>query len=1174
MDFRILGPLQVLDGDRSLALAGSKPRALLALLLLHANETLTTDRLIDELWGERAPAGAAKTLQMHISRLRKALAGSDGSGRTSPIVTRERGYELALDPEQLDSHRFERLLARGRAELAGDRADSAVRAFEEALALWRGDPLADLAYEPFALPEIARLDDLRIATLEQLMEAKLALGGHAEVVEQLEVLIGEHPYRERLRAQLMLALYRCDRQADALQAYQDARRTLVDELGIEPGERLRELERAVLAQDPGLAVREGPMSKPTAEAEAGVFVGRESELAELLSGLEDALAGRGRLFLLVGEPGIGKSRLVEELIVHAHARAARVLVGRCWEAGGAPAYWPWVQSLRAYIVERDPAGVREELGGGAGELAQLLPELRELLPDLPKPPLLDPEAARFRLFDAVIAFLTRAAAEQPIVLVVDDLHAADEPSLLLLQFVARGLGGSRLLVVGAYRDVDPTLRDPLASTLAELGRERTTRRIALGGFAEPDVGEYVSLTAGIEADPATVAAIHAQTEGNALFVDEVTRLLMAEGALEEGAAASVGIPRGVRDVIGRRIRRLSEQCGQTLTTACVLGREFAIDTLARMIDREPREALQLLDEALEARVVGAVPGAPGRLRFSHALVRDTLYDELTPARRLRLHAQAGEAIEALWAGNVEPHLAELAYHFGEAAPAGDAARAVDYARRAGDRAAALLAYEEAARLYGMALEALRPAGRSDEEVRCELLLALGDAKARGGAFGAAKETFVDAAEVARELGAADQLARAALGYGGRYVWFRAGKDRRLIRLLEDALEAQPTGDTGLRAMLLARLAGALRGQPVPERRAALTEEGVEIARRLGDPETLAYAIEGTYASISWPRDTDRWLSMATELTQIAGQLGDMEKVFSGHLHAFGAFMVRGDIEAAELEFAELTSVAHELRQPLQLWALETVGVMRALQVGSFDEAAELVERARSFGSGQGGLADDTTFQYVSLFNEWALRRERGEVAEVRGSLESFVAEYPTFFLFRCMLVSTYSEVEEEEKARAELRTLAADNFQDLEVGTEWFFGASLLAEACERLDEAANAPRLYEALLPYGDYVVITHPEINLGSAARYLGLLASAMGRADDAVRHLERALETNERLGVRPWLARTQADLARTLSARGMPGDVDRAGDLSRAALETFDALGMEEPAERLRHAVGKQS
>ena len=1146
------------------------------MLLLHANETLSTDRLIDELWGERPPATAAKTVQVYISRLRKALADAEGSGSAGVVATREHGYELELDPERLDAHRFERLVAEGSSELAAGRPQRAASALEGALSLWRGPPLAGLADEPFAQREIARLDDLRVAAREQLIEAKLALGAHAEVVGPLETLIGEHPYRERLRAQLMLALYRSDRQAEALQAYQDARRTLVETLGIEPGERLRELERAILAQDPGLhlAAPEPAAIDPAAEIPRSAFVGRERELNALVAGLDDAFAGRGGLYLLVGEPGIGKSRLAEELIAHARARSARILVGRCWEAGGAPAYWPWVQSLRAYIVERDSADVREELGARAGELAQLLPELRERLPDLPKPSLLDPEAARFRLFDAVISFLTRAAAKRPIVLVLDDLHAADEPSLLLLQFVARGLGDSRLLVVGAYRDVDPTVRDPLASTLAELGRERTTHRIAVGGLSEPDVGEYLSLIAGRAADPAAVAAIHAQTEGNALFVNEVTRLLIAEGALEHEAAASVGIPRGVHEVIGRRIRRLSEECGQTLTTVCVLGREFGIDTLARMIDREPREALQLLDEALEARLVGAVPGAPGRLRFSHALVRDTLYDELTPTRRLDLHAQAGETIEALWAGNVEPHLAELAYHFVEAAPAGDVERAVDYARRAGDRAAALLAYEEAARLYGMALEALRPAGRSDEEVRCELLLALGDAKARGGAFGAAKETFVDAAEVARELGAADQLARAALGYGGRYVWFRAGKDRRLIRLLEDALEAQPTGDTGLRAMLLARLAGALRGQPVPERRATLTDEAVKIARRLGDLETLAYAIEGTYASISWPRDTDRWLSMAAELRQIAGQLGDMEKVFSGHLHAFGAFMVRGDIEAAEVEFVELTAVAQELRQPVQLWALAMVGVMRALQVGNFDEAEVLVERARSFGSGQGGLADDTTFQYVSLFNEWALRRERGEVAEVRGSLESFAAEYPAFVVFRCMLVSTYSEAGEEEKARAVLRTLAADDFQDLEVGTEWFFGASLLAEACERLGEAAHAPRLYEALLPYADYVVITHPEINLGSAARYLGLLASVMGRADDAVRHFERALETNERLGVRPWLARVQADLARTLLARGAPGDVDMAAEVSRAALETFDALGMQDLAERLRDALGKRS
>ena len=252
MDFRILGPLEVLDEGRPIALGGSKQRALLALLLVHANETLSTDRLIDELWGEHPPAKAAKTVQMQLSRLRKALAGEAGSGSAGVVVTRERGYELVLDPERLDAHRFERLVAEGRSELAADRPERAVAALEGALSLWRGAPLAELAYEPFAQREIARLDDLRVDRPGALIEAKLALGGHAEVVGQLEALIGEYPYRERLRAQLMLALYRSDRQADALQAYQDARRTLVGELGIEPGERLRELERAILAQDPEL----------------------------------------------------------------------------------------------------------------------------------------------------------------------------------------------------------------------------------------------------------------------------------------------------------------------------------------------------------------------------------------------------------------------------------------------------------------------------------------------------------------------------------------------------------------------------------------------------------------------------------------------------------------------------------------------------------------------------------------------------------------------------------------------------------------------------------------------------------------------------------------------------------------------------------------------------------
>ena len=301
MEFRILGPVEAVAAGRVIRLRGGRQRALLALLLLHAGETLSTERLIDELWGEHPPAKAAKTVQVHISRLRRALAQAVPNGSDGLVLTREHGYELRLDPERLDAHRFERLVAEGRSELGADRPQRARSRLEEALTLWRGEPLGDLAYEPFAQREIARLEELRMAARELLVEARLAHGCHAELVGELERLVVEHPYRERLRALLMLALYRSERQADALQAYQHARRTLVEQLGIEPGERLRGLERAILAQDPGLqlAARVEPTApEPTVGAPRSALVDRERELAELAGPLKDALAGRGRLLLL------------------------------------------------------------------------------------------------------------------------------------------------------------------------------------------------------------------------------------------------------------------------------------------------------------------------------------------------------------------------------------------------------------------------------------------------------------------------------------------------------------------------------------------------------------------------------------------------------------------------------------------------------------------------------------------------------------------------------------------------------------------------------------------------------------------------------------------------------------------------------------------------------------
>ena len=712
MDFRILGPLEVLHEGRKVALVGSKQRALLTLLLLHANETLSTDRLVDELWGERPPANAAKTVQMQVSRLRKALAAGSGNSSVGPVVTRERGYELTLDPDRLDSQCFERLVAEGRSELVGGNPERAVAVLEEALSLWRGAPLAEVAYEPFAQRERSRLEDLRVAAWEQLIEAKLGLGRHAEVVTQLEALIGDHPYRERLRAQLMLALYRSDRQADALQAYQDARRTLVEELGVEPGERLRELERAILAQDPELqlaASAETPaMEQPLVETARSGFAGREPELSALVAGLDDAVAGRGRLFLLAGEPGIGKSRLAEELLARATDRRARVLVGRCWEAGGAPVYWPWVQALRSYIRESDPDMLRSQLAGGGAELVTILPELRELLPDVRASQAADSEGVRFQLFESLASFLRRAASCAPLAIFLDDLHAADAPSLLLLRFMAEELADAPIMIVGCYRDTE--VEADLAETLAEISRRSSVHRLALRGLGSADTCRLLELTMGQVPGGELAERVHAETEGNPLFAGEIGRLLASEEPPEH-TGGRLPIPQGVREAIGLRLRHQSEICRDVLTLASVIGREFGVEALRRASGLEEDELLEALEEAAAARLVADVPGASGRMRFSHILVRDVLYVDLPAPRRLRLHGAIGESLEALYASNLDPHLAELAHHYLEAGSA-MAGKAIEYAERAGDRAAAQHGYEEAARHY---TSALRVAG--DDRIR-------------------------------------------------------------------------------------------------------------------------------------------------------------------------------------------------------------------------------------------------------------------------------------------------------------------------------------------------------------------------------------------------------------------------------------------------------------------------
>ena len=1135
MDFRILGPLEVLSDGQVLNLGGQKQRALLAMLVLEANRVVSTDRLIDALWEDEPPETARKALQIYVSRLRKLL----GNER---LQTKPSGYLLRLEPDDLDLEHFRRLQAKGR--------------FEQALALWRGPPLPEFAYQRFARGEIARLEELRLACIEERIERELEQGRHGELIGELEALVAEHPLRERLRAQLMLALYRDGRQAEALETYQQARRALTEELGLEPKKDLRRLQQAILSQDPMLD--RAPVRGDVApEPPRGVFVGRERELGELATALDNTRAGHGHVVLLGGEPGIGKSRLADELMRQARAMGARVLVGRCWEAGGAPAYWPWVQAMRAYLRETEPELVRAQMGVGAADLAQLLPELRELFADLPEPPALESESARFRLFEAVTAFLKSASQTHPLVMFLDDLHAADAPSLLMVQFVAREVHDARLLVLCAFRDVDPTMQDPLVSTLAEIVREPHTRQIALKGLREPEVARYIELAAGTSPAAALVNAIHGETEGNPLFVTELVRLLDAEGRLEE-PRAPLRIPPGVRAVIRRRLARLSERCRAVLAQASVFGREFELAALARLGDLRRDELLTLLDEAMAERVVGDVPGSPGRLRFGHALIRDTLYDELTPVRRLGLHQRAAEVLEAVYAADLEPHLAELAYHFFAAAPAGEAGKAIDYAQRAGNRAASLLAYEEAVRLYEMALTLI-----DDDVARCELLLAVGDAHARAGETPASKDAFRKAAQLAKDHQLPEQLARAALGYGGRIMWDVSRDDEFLVPLLEGALAGIGDEDSTARARLLARLAGGpLRDTSFPpEKKASLSRQALEMARRIGDPATLAYALDGYIPANESPENTRELLELSTELLEIATELGDQERAVEAHEHCLNRCLELGEMSRAKAELEAMAKLATDLRQPTQEWLVGVCKARSALLEGKLAEAEDLIYEARSVGERALSWYAPVSFA-IQLY---VLRREQGRLEEVEHLIRRSADEDPTYSVWRCVLPHMAAELGYEAESREAFTALAADDFAAVPFEDVWLVCMGFLAEVAHLLGDAPSTQVHYEKLSPYSDRVAVVYPEFSIGSVSRYLGLLAWTLGLFEDAARHFEDAVALNQRIGARPWLAHTQEDYARMLLGQGGPEETERAVDLLAQALATYRELGMESYAAR---------
>jgi hypothetical protein len=888
-----------------------------------------------------------------------------------------------------------------------------------------------------------------------------------------------------------------------------------------------------------------------------IFIGRKPELAELTRGLDHALAGRGRLVLLVGEPGIGKTRLAGELAVHAASRGVQVLWGRCWEGEGAPAYWPWVQIIRGAVEARDPERLRAEMGPGAADIAKAFPEVRERLPDVVDPPPLDGEQARFRLFDSIATFVKHAARAEPLTFIFEDLHWADKDSLLLLRFLAREMAEFRLFILCTYRDVEVQRGHPLAEILPALRREPVHERVLLRGLAEADVRALLVAQGGADVPEALAQAIFRESEGNPFFIGEILRHLVEEGVIgtERGrwtsrvAPEQIRVPESVRDVIGRRLDHLSKECNQVLTIASVIGREFGMDALERASDIPADRLSALLDEAVDAQVLNEVPRALGRYSFAHTLIRETLYAELRTLERVRRHHRVAEVLEGIYARNPGPHIAELAHHFLEALPGGDVAKAVDYATRAGDRAHAQLAYEDAAIHYERALQALELQEQPDERQRGELLLRLGAAQWSAGGREKPEESTREATRIAERLGDSEFFARAALAATGPVIGMTLFVgDESGRALLERALAALDGRDSALRARVMGKLASLLTLTAHPRAAASLARAAIEMARRVGDRGALAYVLDATPYAISGPDNLDERLALAEELTRLAGEIGDVRLAAEAHGWKASHHLELGDIAAVDRE-AEIQEHIAETSHQVYLRALAAAGrYTRAVLEGRFEEGEEHIKAA-----GEYRTVDSPHVGLVHM-----LREQQGRVEEILPGVASFAVRYPQNFLWRMAVAGYRAKLKQGAEARREVECLAAD-LTDVPRDFFWLNTMSWLAEVVSFVGDVRRAATLYDLLLPYVDRCVVSGALYCRGAVARPLGILATLLSRYDDAERHFEKALEMNARIRARIWVAHTQHDYARMLVARDGPGDRERAAALAAQALATAREVGM---------------
>jgi len=1172
-EFGILGPLVLRRDDEDIILSGMRRRWLLIRLLLSANQHVPAELLIEDLWEGEAPTGARSTIQSHISFLRRNLLADR--------LRYENGaYVLQVAEDELDAFLAARESRDGRRTLEVGRLEEAVDLLRRSLARWRGTPLADVRGVSWALPEVTRLDELQTTTLEALHDALLGQGRAQEVVLSAEPAVALHPLRERMWAQLMLALYRTDRQAEALRAFARLRKILGDELGLEPTRELVELETSILLHNPGLDWTPPIASRiPTGGAisntpgDAGVrlplpdtlaatsygpfgrapmFIGREQESELLRQSLKVVTTeGHVRAVLIGGEPGIGKTHLAVTVANDAHSAGAIALYGRCDEDLGIP-YQPWREAL-SHLLDHAPPSLDSLVERNSLALSTL----GLLGPAMDVGGTQDVEI--YVLFRAVLDLLAAMASiDCGLVLVLDDLHWADLQTLQLLRTLVTGTHRMPVLVIVTFRDSEIVSGTPFASLLADLRRDARVERINLKGLDGQELLSLLETEAGHDLDESVLPlrdALLSETGGNPFFVGEMLRHLIETGALiyddiggwaSESELVSQDMPASLSEVIAERVARLGTLAAGILSIAAVIGREFEFDVLAAATETHRGVLLDELEKATKASIL--IDLGSGRFSFTHALVDRALYGQLSPTRRAFAHAHVAEAIASV-SSNDPGRTAEIAHHWMKATVPQDGAKALSYAKQAADYALSRLAPDEAKRWYTEALGLLDQQGFDKEHLRCELLVGLGDAMRQCG-DPAHRETLLLSARLAAEIDDTSLVVRAAIA-NTRGFFSEAGHvDTDKLAVLEDA-ERRTHGSSGSqRARVLGLLAAELAFSDQNERRRSVADEALASARETTDAATLVAVLNHRIVAIQSPDTLGEVLANTAEALRLAdGVHNPLARSFAAGWRYLVAWQAVDRTEADRM-WEIMEEAATALGQPTLRWLVAFMAAHRATVVGELAEAERLTEEALKFGMDTGQP------DAFSVYGAQILRiaRERDMAENFIPILEGVVASSPDDATARSMLARLYCDLGRVEEARGCVEKYVNSNFS-IDRNVFWMCTLSLIADTLGDINWVEPALTLSELLRRYAgqwDWIGPTSNGPVARSAAR-LSVLVEDDGAADALFR---QAVSISEAMRSPLHLAHSHLDWGRALVLRPGPHAKLEARDHLEQAAKLADA------------------